>query len=72
MQMDPKATFELFLNALVNRRADDAREHAEDLICWLAAGGFEPSHPKWGKDTGQWNPRAVYSFIQAHFHGDYR
>jgi hypothetical protein len=41
--MDPNACFEELLDAVASGEADLAREHAENLLDWLARGGFSPA-----------------------------
>lgn len=40
--MDPNATYQKWLWAVMEKNLDDAKEAARDLMIWLCAGGFEP------------------------------
>jgi len=40
--MDPNATLQRFIEALISGDRQDAREAHQDLTEWLARGGFEP------------------------------
>lgn len=40
--MDPNETYRQWFLALLEERADDAREHYEALRAWFGKGGFEP------------------------------
>lgn len=44
--MDPNACLALLVTAIKDGEYEDAREHAENLLGWLAKGGFEPDWPE--------------------------
>lgn len=50
--MDPNACFDRWKFAVARGDADEARDAADDLLGWLARGGFEP----------KWTPE-----MRAHF-----
>lgn len=44
--MDPNETMDRLIEALAMVRLADARDHFEDLVEWLEAGGFAPRDPR--------------------------
>jgi hypothetical protein len=40
--MDPKVTLELFVDAILYGRHNEAKEHYWNLKNWIDRGGFEP------------------------------
>ena len=55
--MDPNATLISFTFAHDARDFEGAREFAEDLAAWLAAGGFEPA---W---VGGWSRERLFAWL---------
>ncbi len=41
--MDPTETLSLMIDAIDDQEFDEARDYADDLIRWLAGGGFPPT-----------------------------
>jgi len=41
--MDPEATWNLLVEAIIARDPDEARSIASDLVMWLDRGGFPPT-----------------------------
>ena len=41
--MDPTETLTLMIYAIDDQEFDEARDYADDLIRWLAGGGFPPT-----------------------------
>jgi len=51
--MDPTACWRDLLLAVAERRTDEARSHADDLLVWFDRGGFPPT---------DWDPTLVRRF----------
>jgi hypothetical protein len=44
--MDPNATYDMLVDAILADDTDGAIEHARNLWNWLSKGGFAPDRPK--------------------------
>lgn len=53
--MDPQVTWQRLLDAYSARNPSEAREAAEDLLCWLSKGGFPPQTQPDAPMDNTWN-----------------
>lgn len=49
--MDPNATYDAMVDAVVNQEWEEATEAAHNLWNWICGGGFLPSRPDLGALT---------------------